>query len=87
MRERRVVEPVPAGRPWQTAGYGLGLMINTAPPLGLAIGHTGQGPDSVSAAYHFPDVVPAVTVAAFAPTDQQSVAECAVLEEAARLSK
>jgi D-alanyl-D-alanine carboxypeptidase len=87
MRERRVVESVPAGRPWQTAGYGLGLMINTVPPLGLSIGHTGQGPDSVSAAYHFPETNPPITVAAFAPTDQQRVAECAVLEEAARLSK
>ena len=57
-------------------------MINTAPPLGPCIGHTGQGPESVSAAYHFPDLVPPVTVAAFAPTDAQSVAESAVLKEA-----
>jgi D-alanyl-D-alanine carboxypeptidase len=87
MRERRVVEPMPAGRPWQTVGYGLGLMINTAPKVSICMGHTGQGPDSVSAAYHFPDAVPPVTVAAFAPTDEQSIAERAVLEEAARLSK
>jgi D-alanyl-D-alanine carboxypeptidase len=87
MRERRVVEPVPAGRSWQSAGYGLGLMINTAPSLGLCVGHTGQGPASVSAAYHFPELVPPVTVAAFAPTDKQGVAERAVTEEAVRLSK
>lgn len=87
IRERHVVEPVPAGRPWRSVGYGLGLMINSAPPLGLCIGHTGQGPASVSAAYHFPDVVPPVTVAAFAPTDEQGVAERAVIDEAIRLSK
>ncbi len=84
MRERCVVDPVPAGRPWQSVGYGLGLMINTAPPLGLCIGHTGQGPESVSAAYHFLALDPPVTVAAFAPTDEQDVAERAVLDEAAR---
>ena len=85
MCERRIVEPVPAGRPWQSVGYGLGLMINAAPPLGLCIGHTGQGPESVSAAYHFPAFDPPITVAAFAPTDRQEVAERAVLDEAARL--
>ena len=87
MRERLVVEPVPAGRPWQSVGYGLGLMINSAPKLGICMGHTGQGPDSVSAAYYFPDTVPPITIAAFAPTDEQSIAERAVLEEAARLWK
>jgi CubicO group peptidase (beta-lactamase class C family) len=87
MGERRVVEPVRAGRPWQSAGYGLGLMINVAPQLGLCVGHTGQGPASVSAAYHFPDLVPPVTVAAFAPSDKQDVAERAVIDEAVRLSK
>jgi CubicO group peptidase (beta-lactamase class C family) len=87
MGERRVVEPVPAGRPWQSAGYGLGLMINVVPQFGLCVGHTGQGPASVSAAYHFPDLVPPVTVVAFAPTDEQGVAERAVIDEAVRLSK
>jgi D-alanyl-D-alanine carboxypeptidase len=85
MREPRSVEADLAGRPWQTAGYGLGLMIDVASPHGLCIGHTGQGPESVSAAYHFPDLSPPLTVAAFAPTDDQGVVERAVLEEAARL--
>jgi D-alanyl-D-alanine carboxypeptidase len=85
MREPRSVEADLAGRPWQTAGYGLGLMIDLASPHGLCIGHTGQGPESVSAAYHFPDLSPPLTVAAFAPTDDQGVVERAVLEEAARL--
>ncbi|MBX9846400.1 MAG: beta-lactamase family protein [Xanthobacteraceae bacterium] len=85
MRERHPVETDLTGRPWRTAGYGLGLMIDIASPHGLCIGHSGQGPASVSAAYHFPDLSPPVTVAAFAPTDDQGVAERAVLEEAARL--
>ena len=85
MRERRPVDAVLTGRPWQTAGYGLGLMMDIASPHGLCIGHSGQGPASVSAAYHFPALTPPVTVAAFAPTDDQGVVERAVLEEAARL--
>ena len=64
---------------------GSALMMDIASPHGLCIGHSGQGPDSVSAAYHFPDLDPPLTVAAFAPTDDQGIAERAVLEEAARL--
>jgi len=85
MQERHAVETELAGRPWRTAGYGLGVMIDIVSPQGLCIGHSGQGPASVSAAYHFPDLSPPLTVAAFAPTDDQGVAERAVLEEAARL--
>ena len=85
MRERYPVATELTGRPWRTAGYGLGVMIDIASPHGLCIGHSGQGPASVSAAYYFPDLSPPLTVAAFAPTDDQGVAERAVLEEAARL--
>ena len=85
MRKRCPVVADLEDRPWRTAGYGLGLMMDIASPHGLCIGHSGQGPDSVSAAYHFPDLDPPLTVAAFAPTDDQGIAERAVLEEAARL--
>ncbi len=85
MGERRAVDVELPDRPWRTAGYGLGLMMDVASPLGLCIGHSGQGPDSVAAAYHFPELDPPLTVAAFAPTDDQGIAERAVLEEAARL--
>jgi D-alanyl-D-alanine carboxypeptidase len=85
MREPHPVEADLTGRPWRSPGYGLGLMIDTASPHGLCLGHTGQGPESVSAAYHFPALTPPVTVAAFAPTDEQGIVERAVLEEAARL--
>jgi hypothetical protein len=60
-------------------------MMDVASPHGLCIGHSGQGPDSVAAAYHFPELRPPLTVAAFAPGDAQGVAERAVLEEAGRL--
>ena len=85
MRERHPVNVNLPDRPWRTAGYGLGLMMDIASPHGLCIGHSGQGPDSVAAAYHFPDLHPPRTVAAFAPTDDQGIAERAVLEAAARL--
>jgi CubicO group peptidase (beta-lactamase class C family) len=85
MRRRHAIEVELADRPWRTKGYGLGLMMDIASPHGLCIGHSGQGPDSVSAAYHFPDLYPPVTVAAFAPTDDQGIAERAVLDAAARL--
>jgi D-alanyl-D-alanine carboxypeptidase len=85
MRRRHAVQAVLKDRPWRTAGYGLGLMMDIDSPHGLCIGHTGQGPDSVAASYHFPDLDPPLTVAAFAPTDDQGIVERAVLEEAARL--
>jgi CubicO group peptidase (beta-lactamase class C family) len=81
---REVIVDLP-DRPWRTAGYGLGLMMDIASPHGLCIGHSGQGPDSVSAAYHFPDLDPALSIAAFSLTDDQGIVERAVLEEAAQL--
>ena len=68
------------GRPWRTAGYGLGLMVDVTSPRGRCLGHTGQGPRSVAAAYHFPDLEPPRTAAAFAPVGDQAVVERAVLE-------
>lgn len=70
--------PVP-GRPWRMAGYGLGLMIDSASSRGRCMGHTGQGPGSVAAAYHFPDLDPPRTAAAFAPVEDLGVVERAVL--------
>jgi D-alanyl-D-alanine carboxypeptidase len=87
MRERYPVQAKLEDRPWETAGYGLGVMMDIASRHGLCIGHSGQGPDSVAAAYHFPDLTPPITVAAFAPGDDQGVAESAALEEAGRLSR
>jgi D-alanyl-D-alanine carboxypeptidase len=66
------------GRPWETASYGLGLMIGEMAGAGLAIGHSGGGPGSVSAVYHFPDRALPCTAAAFISGDDQGVIEYAV---------
>ncbi len=75
------VAPQP-GRPWLTAGYGLGLMTGTVEQAGAALGHSGNGPGSVCAVYHYPDLGPARTVAVFAQADNEGVTET----EAARLA-
>lgn len=82
---RAMCEPRPlggpiAGRPWQTAGYGLGLMIGVGTTGARCLGHSGQGPGSTAAAFHFPDLDPPATVAAFAPVEDPAVVEAAVLQ-------
>ncbi len=54
------------GRPWMTTGYGLGLMTGRMVSVGRAIGHSGAGPGSVCAVYHFVDRETPCTAAAFA---------------------
>ncbi|MFL5043348.1 MAG: serine hydrolase domain-containing protein [Xanthobacteraceae bacterium] len=81
MQERRILDVPLEGRGWQSAGYGLGLMLPTS-ALGPALGHGGQGPGSTAGVHHFPDVDPPRTVAAFAPTEDQGVIERAVLAAA-----
>jgi CubicO group peptidase (beta-lactamase class C family) len=83
MRERRALD-VPLARPWRTAGYGLGLMMGTADHVGRTLGHSGQGPGSVAAVHHFPDLDPARTAAAFAATSDQAVVERAVMQAAGK---
>jgi CubicO group peptidase (beta-lactamase class C family) len=79
MRESfRLGAPIPS-RPWQAPGYGLGLMIETTAPPSF-MGHTGQGPSSTGAVYHFPARKTAVTAAAFAPVDDQGLVEQRVVE-------
>jgi CubicO group peptidase (beta-lactamase class C family) len=69
-----------AGRPWQSPGYGLVIMVDAASPRGRCMGHTGGGPGSVAASFHFADLRPTRTVAAFAAVDDPGVVERAVLE-------
>lgn len=64
----------PKGRPWLTAAYGAGLMAGRT-SLGRAWGHSGAGPYSVSAAYHFPDMPDSPTVCAFTAGSDESVPE------------
>lgn len=79
MRDCRPLDLPVAGRPWHTTAYGLGLMVDVASPRGRCLGHSGAGPGSTAAAYHFPDLDPPRTAAAFAPVDDVAIVERAVL--------
>jgi CubicO group peptidase (beta-lactamase class C family) len=70
-----------AGRPWQAPGYGLGLMIETVTPPRF-MGHTGGGPASTAAVYHFPAPGAAVTASAFAPCGDPGLVEQRVVDMA-----
>jgi D-alanyl-D-alanine carboxypeptidase len=70
------------GRPAIDFGYGLGLMMAMEGPAGRCIGHTGQDATSVAAVYHFLDMHPACTVAAFARGDNQAQVEWAAVNHA-----
>lgn len=72
------------GRPWSECGYGLGLMSGRGGAVGRMIGHSGGGPFSVNAVYHFPDRKIPVTVAAFSDGETEGVAEFAAVELALR---
>lgn len=63
------------GRPWTDCGYGLGLMIGRMGGAGRAIGHSGGGPFSTNAVYHFPDRPHPVTVASFCGGRNEGLAE------------
>ncbi|MBN9885932.1 serine hydrolase domain-containing protein [Salipiger abyssi] len=63
------------GRPWSEAGYALGLMSGRFGACGRAIGHSGGGPFSVNAVYHFPDRARPLTVASFAAGSTEGRAE------------
>jgi CubicO group peptidase (beta-lactamase class C family) len=75
----RIGERSLPGRPWETTGYGLGLMIGRMASVGIAMGHSGVGPGSVSAVYHFGDRPSPCTVAAFATDDEEGATEYEVV--------
>lgn len=82
MLDARPVSGALPGRPWQSCGYGLGLMIGQMKGVGLAIGHSGGGPFSTNAIYHFPDMPDTPSVATFTHGTDEGVAEF----QAARLA-
>lgn len=84
MLERRALAVPPGDRPWKTAGYGLGVMMDIETSLGRCFGHSGEGPGSVCAVYHFPDCKPPRTAAAFAANETAGVVERAAIEAAAK---
>jgi len=73
-----------SGRPWEMPGYGLGLMVGRMAEAGFAIGHSGGGPRSVSAVYHFPERGSPCTIAAFAEGTDEGITEHAVARLAAQ---
>jgi CubicO group peptidase (beta-lactamase class C family) len=79
MLARRALNVPLDGRPWLTAGYGLGTMISGT-PYGECIGHTGGGPGSVMAAYYFPAT--GVTAAAFRRGQDADAVERIAIEAA-----
>ena len=83
MRVARPLGGALAGRPWATHAYALGLMCGKTRTAGTAIGHSGAGPFSVNATYHFPDLSDPVTVAVFTDGTDEGVAE----NEAVRLAQ
>jgi CubicO group peptidase (beta-lactamase class C family) len=82
MRETLRLGGALPGRPWTEHGYATGLMSGRAGTAGRAIGHSGAGPFSVNAVYHFPDLPRPVTVASFNDGHDEGVAE----REAVRLA-
>jgi D-alanyl-D-alanine carboxypeptidase len=72
------------GRPWTKHGYALGLMTGSTRDAGRAWGHTGAGPHSVNAVYHFPDLAEPITVATFAHGNEEGPAELEALSIALR---
>lgn len=72
------------GRPWTECGYALGLMSGRCGEAGRVIGHSGGGPFSVNAVYHFPDLPRPITVASFTDGRNEGVAEFAAIDAALR---
>ena len=66
-----------SGRPWTQYGYALGLMSGVVEGAGRAVGHSGGGPFSVNAVYHFPDASDPITIACFTDGTDEGVAEFA----------
>ena len=87
MHARHPVGGAIPGRPWRTAGYGLGLMIGQGKPQGEYVGHSGGGPGSTAAIYQRTgETVGArtrCTGAAFAPVDDLGTVEARATELAA----
>jgi CubicO group peptidase (beta-lactamase class C family) len=86
MATRRPLGEALPGRPWRTHGYALGLMSGLTQDAGWAVGHSGAGPRSVAAVYHFPDISPPTTAAVFTDGCDEGVAEWEAVRLATRLS-
>jgi CubicO group peptidase (beta-lactamase class C family) len=70
-----ILDGAVAGRPWTTLSYALGLMSGSMGEAGRAWGHSGGGPYSTNAVYHFPDLDRPITVATFTDEEAEGPAE------------
>ena len=75
MQDQRMLGGLLPGRPWTQTGYGLGLMMGEVKSVGRVVGHSGVGPDSVSALYAFLDLPGCPVVSAFAPGTDEGMVE------------
>lgn len=82
MKAARALGGALPGRPWTECGYGLGLMCGRFGAAGRVLGHSGGGPFSVCAVYHFPDLPVPMTAAAFSGGGNEGIAEFAVQDAA-----
>jgi CubicO group peptidase (beta-lactamase class C family) len=69
MRGGRELNVPVAGRPVKSPAYGLGVMQDVRNDGMVRLGHTGQGPGSACAVYHFPSRRPQCTAAVFVLAD------------------
>lgn len=67
-------------RPWKNPGYAYGLMTDERLGIMRSFGHTGSGPGSTIAVYHFPNGKNKVTVASSKIDEEQSVSEYEVVK-------
>jgi len=75
-----IAESPEDGRPWNSAGYGMGLMMDIRSAAGPCYGHTGEGPGSTIATYWFETLPGRRTVAVFARTSDPGRVEREVLQ-------
>ena len=78
MREQIHLGGSRPGRPWDSVGYGLGLMIGTVDGKTVT-GHSGVGPGSTIAVYHASGSTHALTGAAFNLGADEGAGEIEVL--------
>lgn len=80
--------PHPLGAPirhWVEPSCGLGLMMDPKSEFGLMYGHTGGGPGSRCAVYHFPELPGRPTIGVFCEDQHDITVETEVLRLARQL--
>lgn len=84
MKQPHLLNVEVGSRPIREPAYGLGMMIDMKSRHGAKFGHTGEGPGSTCAIYHFADTEPVRTIAAFHNMMDQEALETLTLELAAK---